>query len=141
MALSPPTGLFAVRAARDSGRGGVRPCKTLHHAVASEPQPVRLLDEGASICTRTGPDEIVVDYTSARRMCALAKGIAKGVAKHYRESIAITEGSACSRGTPSVGSRFPCAVEAPLAAGGTRRHTERAAAGATPVDMAAAIPG
>jgi len=36
---------------------------------------------------RVSPGEVVVIYESERRMCALAKGIARGVATHYGERI------------------------------------------------------
>lgn len=42
-------------------------------------------------CTRAETDEVVLEYASERRMCALAKGIAKGIAGHYGERIAIDE--------------------------------------------------
>jgi len=36
---------------------------------------------------RVSPSEVVVIYESERRMCALAKGIARGVATYYGERI------------------------------------------------------
>ncbi len=42
-------------------------------------------------CERPSPDEVVVRYMSARRMCALAKGICRGLAAHFGEQIAISE--------------------------------------------------
>ncbi|MBX0289999.1 heme NO-binding domain-containing protein [Hymenobacter sp. HSC-4F20] len=36
--------------------------------------------------TRVGPDELFIDYVSARRMGALAVGIVRGVAKYYDEA-------------------------------------------------------
>ncbi len=54
------------------------------------------------VATRTSPNEVVVKYTSKRKMCSVAKGIAQGVADHYGEPVRITEsqcmntgGSAC----------------------------------------------
>lgn len=43
---------------------------------------------------RTGPREVVIEYGSSRRLCALAKGIVRGIAKHYTESVTIDE-TAC----------------------------------------------
>ena len=40
-------------------------------------------------CTRMSPVEIMLRYNSPRKMCALANGIVKGVAKHYGEKIAL----------------------------------------------------
>lgn len=42
-------------------------------------------------CVRKGPDEVVVYYGSRRRMCGVAKGIIRGVARHYGEKVAVTE--------------------------------------------------
>lgn len=41
-------------------------------------------------CTRDG-EEVLITYTSARRMCGVAIGIARGLARHYQESIEIQE--------------------------------------------------
>jgi hypothetical protein len=40
---------------------------------------------------RTAPDTVTIVYTSARKLCAIAKGITRGVAKHYGEPITMTE--------------------------------------------------
>lgn len=74
----------------------------IEHTEAVIHAVVRMHTVGAQpphlVCARTGPDEVVVDYVSARRMCALLKGIARGVAKHYCESIAIGEGRCMLKG-------------------------------------------
>ena len=49
-------------------------------------------------CQRSSLQEVIVTYTSPRKMCALAKGIAKGVATHYRERITITEPTCMLKG-------------------------------------------
>jgi predicted hydrocarbon binding protein len=43
------------------------------------------------VCERPQPNEIVITYSSARQMCAVAKGIITGLAKYYREELIITE--------------------------------------------------
>ena len=48
--------------------------------------------------SRTSPNEAVINYTSARKMCSVAKGITKGVAKHYNERILIIETTCMLRG-------------------------------------------
>lgn len=48
--------------------------------------------------SRTGPNEIVLHYSSARKMCSLAKGIAKGVARHYGESLTLQETKCMNKG-------------------------------------------
>jgi hypothetical protein len=50
---------------------------------------------------RTSDDEVVIEYGSQRKMCFVAKGIAKGLAKHYQESISISESSCMHNGDPS----------------------------------------
>lgn len=49
-------------------------------------------------CRRISPREVVVTYNSPRKMCAYAKGIAKGVAKHYGEQISIIEPTCMLKG-------------------------------------------
>jgi len=47
---------------------------------------------------RTGVDEVVVHYTSKRRLCDIAKGIVRGLAAHYEEQVAIDEPECMNRG-------------------------------------------
>jgi hypothetical protein len=47
---------------------------------------------------RIAPDSVLITYTSPRRLCAVARGIARGVAEHYGEPIALTEPSCMLRG-------------------------------------------
>ena len=49
-------------------------------------------------CERLAANEVVVRYTSQRRMCAVARGIARGVADHYGEAVEISEPSCMLRG-------------------------------------------
>jgi predicted hydrocarbon binding protein len=68
---------------------------TIHEmlrAEGSQTNPPRLQ------CQRTGDDEVVVNYDSPRKMCALAKGIITGVSKHYGESVTIDEPSCMLKG-------------------------------------------
>lgn len=59
---------------------------------------VRIRDKGAQpprlAVSRISPIEVLLTYTSKRKMCAVAKGIARGVAQHYGETIEIEE-TAC----------------------------------------------
>jgi hypothetical protein len=48
--------------------------------------------------TRTG-DEVVIRYTSARKMCAFGKGLIAGIAKHFGDTVAIDETSCMCRGS------------------------------------------
>ena len=49
-------------------------------------------------CERLSPDEVVVRYASGRRMCGVARGIARGVADHYGDRVEIAEPSCMLRG-------------------------------------------
>jgi hypothetical protein len=51
-------------------------------------------------CERPRPEEVVVTYTSPRRMCGVARGIARGLANHYHERIDVTERVCMHRGAP-----------------------------------------
>ena len=51
-------------------------------------------------CTRPSKEEVLVTYSSPRRMCAIAKGIAKGLAAHYSESVRVSEGACMLKGDP-----------------------------------------
>jgi hypothetical protein len=70
--------------------------KTIHTVV-------RVKNPGARppelVVVRPSKDEVVITYSSARRMCSLAKGIANGVARHYSERLAITEPACMHRGS------------------------------------------
>lgn len=65
---------------------------------------VRLKNPGAEPpelkVSRATPNEVILTYTSARRMCGVAKGIARGVARHYHETVTITESACMLRGHP-----------------------------------------
>jgi heme-NO-binding protein len=58
--------------------------ETIHHLV-------RLSTKGAQPpllkCSRPNPDQVIITYTSPRKLCALAVGISKGLAKHYGETV------------------------------------------------------
>lgn len=65
-------------------------------------QVVRLKDPKARPpylrTSRPRDNEVRITYTSPRRMCALAKGIAYGVAKHYGERIVVDDKKCMHRG-------------------------------------------
>lgn len=66
---------------------------------------VRLKNPGAKPaelkCSSPAPDQVDITYSSPRKMCAVAKGIARGVAKHYNERVLITEPACMLKGSPS----------------------------------------
>lgn len=63
---------------------------------------VRLNQKGATPpylhASRTAPDEVTIVYTSPRRLCAVAKGISRGIARHYGETIIIDDATCMHRG-------------------------------------------
>ena len=69
----------------------------IHHAV-------RLRDRNAKPpnldVTRTG-ERVEITYRSERRLCDLAKGIVRGVARHYGERVTIGEPSCMHHGAPA----------------------------------------
>ncbi|HEX4953304.1 MAG TPA: heme NO-binding domain-containing protein [Thermoanaerobaculia bacterium] len=71
---------------------------TIHHVVRTRNKQAK---PPALVCSRTGPNEVTVVYRSARRMCALAKGIVRGVAGHYGETVEIREATCMTQGDPT----------------------------------------
>jgi tRNA A-37 threonylcarbamoyl transferase component Bud32/predicted hydrocarbon binding protein len=51
-------------------------------------------------CIRSTCDELQLLYSSDRQLCSVAKGIIKGVARHYGETVRITEDACMLRGDP-----------------------------------------
>src|SRR5262245_58250621 len=51
-------------------------------------------------CVRSTRDELQIVYSSDRQLCGIAKGIVKGVARHYGETVRITEDACMLRGDP-----------------------------------------
>jgi len=49
-------------------------------------------------CTRKSPDEVVVHYSSPRRMCGAAKGIIRGVGRHYGNRLSLAEPTCMLKG-------------------------------------------
>jgi hypothetical protein len=49
---------------------------------------------------RTAPDTVVIDYRSPRRLCSLARGIARGMALHFGETVEIDESECMHAGDP-----------------------------------------
>ncbi len=66
----------------------------LEHTENTMHRVVRFVDQSAHpprlLCTRTGPDEVVLHYASARNMSSLGVGIVRGFARHYGERVSIT---------------------------------------------------
>lgn len=66
---------------------------------------VRLQHKGAKppylSTTRRSANEIVVHYSSERKLCSLAKGFATGIARHYGETLQITDLTCMHHGAPT----------------------------------------
>jgi hypothetical protein len=52
-------------------------------------------------CVRTGPQEVMLTYRSARRMCPVAKGIVLGLGRYYRQQVTVEETQCTHRGAPA----------------------------------------
>jgi hypothetical protein len=51
-------------------------------------------------CLRGTPDELQIVYSSDRQLCSVAKGIVKGVARHYGETVHVSDDACMLRGDP-----------------------------------------
>ena len=47
---------------------------------------------------RISPTEVEIDYRSERKLCAVAKGVARGMAAHFDERISLEETECMHRG-------------------------------------------
>ena len=47
--------------------------------------------QSALHCARTSQEGVMISYSSPRRMCSVAKGIVKGMARRYNEQVLIAE--------------------------------------------------
>lgn len=79
-----------------------RTLDVIEHTESTIHTVVRMNQRGATPpylhATRTGENEVTVVYTSPRRLCAVARGISRGIADHYNESIDIRDTSCMHRG-------------------------------------------
>jgi predicted hydrocarbon binding protein/predicted Ser/Thr protein kinase len=51
-------------------------------------------------CIRTTDEEVQIMYSSERQMCALAKGIVTGIARHFGETVSVSEQACMLNGDP-----------------------------------------
>jgi len=81
---------------------GWRTLDVIEHTESTIHTVVRMNQAGATPpylhATRTAENEVTVVYTSARRLCAVARGITRGIAKHYDESIDMKDVACMHRG-------------------------------------------
>jgi hypothetical protein len=82
-----------------------RTLDVIEHTEETIHRVVRLRQPGAAPprlkAERVEPHQVVLVYDSPRKLCAVARGIAKGLAKHFDESIDIWERTCMHRGEPA----------------------------------------
>lgn len=76
----------------------------IEHTEQTVHRVVRMRDQRAAPprlrAVRMGPNEVILTYDSGRGLCAMALGIAKGIARHFREELVVSERSCMLRGDP-----------------------------------------
>jgi len=79
-----------------------RTLDVIEHTESTIHTVVRMNQRGATPpylrATRTAEHEVTVVYTSPRRLCAVARGISRGIARHYGETIELRDASCMHRG-------------------------------------------
>ena len=83
---------------------GWRTLDVIEHTEETIHKVVRTRNPGAAPpelqCARPSKDDVVITYASPRRMCAIAKGIARGLAAHYGEAVRVSESACMRKGDP-----------------------------------------
>jgi len=91
-----------------------RTLDVIEHTEETIHRVVRLRQPGAHPprlrAQRTTPAVVILTYDSPRRLCAVARGIARGLASHFSERISIDESSCMHRGDPSCVIKFQQAM-------------------------------
>jgi hypothetical protein len=81
-----------------------RTLDVIEHTEETIHRVVRMRQPGAEPpllrAERRAPDEVVLFYDSPRRLCAVARGIGRGIANHFGETIVIDERKCVQRGDP-----------------------------------------
>ena len=80
----------------------------LIHAVVRRRNPVA--KPPVLKCARYSDDEVQLVYASPRKLCHIAKGIVRGVARHYQEEVSINDQACMEAGDPF------CAIQIKLIA-------------------------
>lgn len=82
-----------------------RTLEVIEHTEETIHRVVRMRHPGAEPprlhAQRTKPNEVVLTYDSPRRLCAVARGIVKGVAKQFEEVVTIDETKCMHHGDPA----------------------------------------
>jgi hypothetical protein len=81
-----------------------RTIDVIEHTEETIHRVVRMRQPGAEPpllkAQRTARDEVVLFYDSPRRLCAVARGIGRGIANHFEETVAIDDRKCVHRGDP-----------------------------------------
>ena len=79
-----------------------RTLDVIEHTEETIHRVVRMRQPGAAPprlrVKRTAPDEVAIHYDSPRRLCSVARGITRGVAKHFGERVTISDQQCMHRG-------------------------------------------
>jgi len=82
-----------------------RTLEFIEHTEATIHNVVRARNSGARPpslrCRRVGPETVVVTYGSPRKLCAVARGIIRGLAEHFGEKVEISERDCMLAGQPT----------------------------------------
>jgi hypothetical protein len=82
-----------------------RTLEVIEHTEETVHRVVRLRQPGAEPprlrTKRTAPHEVVLTYDSPRKLCAVARGIARGVAKQFSERLHMDDQKCMLRGDPA----------------------------------------
>jgi predicted hydrocarbon binding protein len=82
-----------------------RTLEVIEHTEETIHRVVRMRTEGAKPprlrAERTRPNEVVLTYDSPRKLCAVARGIVKGVAKQFKEMVTIDVRKCMHKGDPA----------------------------------------
>jgi len=83
---------------------GWRTLDVIEHTEEHIHTVVRMRDENAGppdlAAERLSPTEVLINYTSPRRLCKVAEGIARGMASHFGEQVDIRQSECMLRGDP-----------------------------------------
>lgn len=94
-----------------------RTLDVLEHAENTIHRVVRMREPGALPprlqAQRLSASAIKINYDSPRRLCAVARGIARGIAGHFNEQLSISDERCMHRGDPECVMLFALAATAP----------------------------
>lgn len=94
-----------------------RTLDVIEHAENTIHRVVRMREPGALPprlqAQRVSPNVIRLNYDSPRKLCAVARGIARGIAAHFTEQLSISDERCMHRGDPECAMLFTLVDVAP----------------------------